>query len=394
MLKIGINCLEFTKEEVGGVYSYTFGLLNAFHENKELNHTFCLFIRPEARNLFSSFTDDARFQFFSVPGSLNKRRILWFLSQHGNAGLYRRVRNFLYQKETDLMNAHADIIYTPTTLLFSYNGKKPSVLSMHDIQHDHYPEFFSAQELRWRQIVYPLSARYATVLQASSEYIRDDFRSHFHNLSASSISIIPEGVDIAFFQKQRKQEDLLTKYGLPANFLLYPAQLWLHKNHLLLLKALLLLKEEGVTIPLVLTGAKYGAGQPVLDFISSHSLNTVFHLGKIPFDDLAGLYQKARFLVMPSLHESNSLPILEAAAAGTPILASDIAPNMELGKCLALNIFDRNNPASLAALIRKVWDDTRLRNVQREHNLQNIPLYSWHNTAEQYIRLFESAARH
>jgi glycosyltransferase involved in cell wall biosynthesis len=109
----------------------------------------------------------------------------------------------------------------------------------------------------------------------------------------------------------------------------------------------------------------------------------------VPFTDLVGLYQKAAFLVMPSLHESNSLPVLEAAAAGTPVIASRIPPNEELARVLHLNLFDPLNQEELEGLLVRLWEDETLAVAQAMHNRKLITLYSWDSAAKQYLQLFE-----
>src|SRR4030095_6012975 len=111
----------------------------------------------------------------------------------------------------------------------------------------------------------------------------------------------------------RDVERVRSKYAIPATYLFFPAQLWHHKNHLLVLRALLKLKQEGLTIPLVLVGAQFSAAAGIFQFIKEHKMQYVHYLGKVPFDDLVALYQGARFMITAVLYESSSLPILEAA---------------------------------------------------------------------------------
>ena len=190
---------------------------------------------------------------------------------------------------------------------------------MHDIQHVHYPEFFSWPRRLSRRITYGLSAQRARYFQASSEFVRQDLLQHFECISPEQIRVIPEGVRVEEFSTPIDASSLCSRYALPERFLLYPAQLWPHKNHITLVQALKQIEVgRGLQIPLVLTGGKYSASSRVLGYVADQSMNYVHYLGRVSFTDLVGLYQAAAFLVMPSLHESNSLPILEAAAAGAP----------------------------------------------------------------------------
>jgi len=101
------------------------------------------------------------------------------------------------------------------------------------------------------------------------------------------------------------------------------------------------------------------------------------------------LYQRAAFLVTAVLYESSSLPILEAAAAGTPIIASRTPPNEELSRLLQLNLFDPLDTDQLAQLIFELWGDEKTVSAQAAYNRERIAFYSWDNAARKYLHFFE-----
>ena len=112
---------------------------------------------------------------------------------------------------------------------------------------------------------------------------------------------------------------------LPDKFLFYPAQFWVHKNHLRLIEAFREVATEVPDLNLVLTGKKRDEYQVVMDAIDKFGLNErVFHLGYVEQGDLHAIYKLAAALVMPSLFESVSIPIYEAFQVGTPVAASNI----------------------------------------------------------------------
>jgi len=104
---------------------------------------------------------------------------------------------------------------------------------------------------------------------------------------------------------------------------------------------------------------------------------------------MIALYQKAAFMVTATLHESSSLPVLEAAAAGTPVIASRIPPIEELAQVLQLNLFAPLNAEELARLIFDLWNDQQTASAQASVNCQRISSYSWKNTARKYLQFFE-----
>jgi glycosyltransferase involved in cell wall biosynthesis len=392
-MRIGINCLNLDPCFVGGLNTFTRGLLQGFASTGN-GHQFRLYATSGNQRLFDSLRKLKSFEVIvlgdlthSLRKSLCRAALLSFSEK-----VYESASNKIFREIRELMDQDADIIYTPSVVLQSFDSRKPSVLSMHDIQHAHYPEFFSWPRRLSRRITYGLSAQHARFFQASSEFIKQDLLQHFDCISEEQITVIPEGVNVKDFSTPVDAISLCSRYAIPERFLFFPAQFWPHKNHMTALRALKQIEaRHGLQIPLVLTGGKYSAAAGVFDYIADQSMNYVYYLGRVPFADLVGLYQRAAFLVMPSLHESNSLPILEAAAAGTPIIASRIPPNEELASVLQLNLFAPLNVAELMDLILRLWKDEKTASAQAEHNRVHVSAYEWQCVAHKYLGLFERA---
>jgi glycosyltransferase involved in cell wall biosynthesis len=393
-MRIGINCLNLHPSFVGGVNTFTRGLLEGFASTGN-GHQFCLYTTSENEHLFESVRKRKGFELIaldatshSIRKNLCRAALLSFSGR-----VYEFATNRIFRDIGNMMDQESDIIYTPSVVLQCFDSRKPTILSMHDIQHVHYPEFFSWSQKLSRRITYGLSARHARFFQASSEFIKQDLLRHFQCISAEQIAVIPEGVRVEEFATPVDAILLRSRYKLPERFLLLPAQLWPHKNHMTVLRALKRIERNcGLQIPLVLTGGKYTAASKVFAYVAEHSMSYVHYLGKVPFSDLVGLYQNATFLVMPSLHESNSLPILEAAAAGIPIVASRIPPNEELARVLKLNLFRPLDEEDLATLIHRLWRDEKIGPAQATHNHEHIVSFSWENAARKYVQLFERIA--
>jgi glycosyltransferase involved in cell wall biosynthesis len=392
-MKVGINCLEIDPSYVGGVTTYILGLLEGF---ANLGHgcRFRLFVTEANQQVFHKFLKcdsfdvvPVRHRFYSLRSNFCRAALL-----SNSNGLFKFVSDLAFREIQELMDSESDIIYTPTPVLRYFNSCRPTVLTMHDIQHLHYPEFFGRMRLLSRRITYDLSARHAGYFQANSRYTKEDFLSHFHWLSEDRVEVIPPGVRIEQFSTPTDTDFLHQRYGIPDRFLFYPAQLWPHKNHLTILNALKQIEGQcGLKIPLVLTGAKYSAAAQVIEFIKDQSMGYVHYLGIVPVEDMVSLYQKATFLIMATLHESGGFPILESAAAGTPIIASRIPPFEEFGEILQLNLFNPLDSRELASLIASLWNDERAAAAQAAHNRERITVYSWENAARKYVRLFARA---
>jgi glycosyltransferase involved in cell wall biosynthesis len=395
-VRIGLDATCLSPNYKGGVNSYAFGLFDAFAKVGNA-HEFALFVNPFNREMFGKYASYPNFRLVEIDLASCRpiRRCYQALPWQIRNRLPLKFVNWLVSRAyADIKASEADVHFVPycPPQLYSFSAK-PTVCAIHDIQHIHYPEFFTPEQLLERKVVFKQCIEHATVIQASSRFMRRDFLEHFPSLREDRVVVIREGVDINAFSALRSATDVKTRYGVPEAFLFLPAQLWHHKNHLTVLRALKRLQERGINIPLVLTGARYEASQGIFDFIEQNSLGAqVFYLGTVPFDDLVSLYQSSRFLIMPSLHESSSLPILEAAAAGTPIIASRTPPIEEMAEQLEMQLFTPTDDKALADLLAAVWTDDSLVRRQVEANKTNIMGFSWDNSAGQYIRLFESLA--
>jgi len=389
-MRIGIDCLRADPRYVGGLNTYIHGLLAGFAAVGD-GYEFQLYVTDENQSAFAGYAAAENFEVFAADGRAfrlrqNLRRIALLQK---NPECYRRMSAWLFQATRQWMEANSDLIYTPTVSLLCFDHRKPTLLSMHDIQYVHYPEFFSWPRRRSRQIACSLSARYATYFQASSEFIKRDLLAHFPEISPQQIAVIPEGVNLEDFSTPRSS-GIIERHRLPQRFLFLPAQLWPHKNHLTVLRALRHLRcKHGLEIPLAMTGARYSAAPQIFRYMKDEQMQSVRYLGIVAFDELIELYQRAALVLAPGLYESNSLPVLEAAAAGTAVIASRIPPNEELAHALRLNLFDPHGERALAQLILELWRDPERCRAQAAHNRWRVARFTWENTARQYLAWIE-----
>ncbi len=388
-MKIGISCYNINPNYKGGINSFTFGLIDGFASlNSE--HNFQIYVNRKNSFLFDKYRNLKNYEIIILNEVTNLERIIRGLLFFLGPEIYKSVCHLIYKNITDIMDKNSDIIYIPTTFLFPYGFKKPTFVSPHDIQQFHYPDFFSKYELLNRKIHTELTIKYSDYIQASSEFMKRDFLEHFSELNENQIYVIREGVNVELFSKPKDTSYLKNKYNLPEEFLFFPAQLWKHKNHITVLKSLNEIKNKtGNEIPLVLTGQKFKSSQYIFDFIKDNNLREIYYLGPVPFDDLLALYQKAKFLITAVLYESSSLPILEAAASGIPIIASSTPPNIEMSSKLKINLFSPTDYLELSNLILNIWNNSTLINEQVFFNKETINYYSWKNVAQDYLLIIK-----
>jgi glycosyltransferase involved in cell wall biosynthesis len=186
---------------------------------------------------------------------------------------------------------------------------------------------------------------------------------HYYRVNPANVMVIPLPVPAAASRPQQlKSVEIKDKYGVSGAFLLYPAQFWPHKNHVNLLRAFRLLRDQGgLDVNLVLTGSDKGNLEHVKKEIAEASLSDrVFVLGFIPREDLTALYLTSTALVFPSYFGPDNFPPLEAFALGCPVVAANVPGALEqIGEGALL--FDPSNPSDIAAKIESLCRTPSLR---------------------------------
>ena len=121
-----------------------------------------------------------------------------------------------------------------------------------------------------------------------------------------------------------KTVDILKKYSIERGYFFYPAQLWAHKNHIRILQALKILRDDHGWKPnVVFTGKNYGNRAHIETYVKIHKLGSqVKIIGFVPSPDMRGLYENAMAVVMPTYFGPTNLPPLEAWSLGIPLIYS------------------------------------------------------------------------
>ncbi len=285
-----------------------------------------------------------------------------------------------------------DIVHFPTGS--GYRTGLPSICQPWDLQHLHYPEFFTASELHRRGHVYPALCRQATCVCAATEWSRKDFVEKFL-LPEEKVKVIPWGNVFDSYPAITPQliEQTLAKYRLEPPFFFYPAGTWPHKNHAVILRALRLLKDEFKRVVTVcFTGAPHNFGSQVDRLAIDLGVSSqVHHLGFVSASELQALFRSATALVFPSKFEGFGLPILEAFHARLPVLCSNATVLPELARDAAL-YFDPSSESQLAALMIELLDHPAARKLLADRGLERLSYFSMAETARQFQQLYADIA--
>jgi len=397
-LRIGIDISNLGPDFFGGIDTYCLGLIRGFSE--DYNHCeFQIYLSKEyLRSRKRQLIYKKNFEHFIIEDlSLYKKiilklynRILPFITPAliKSYHLDYIFKNFIYSNFKKTVDKNSDILISPNVVLKSYNLGVPTLLNVHDIQHKHFPFFFSYAENNRRKMQYFNSVSYATNIIASGEFIKKDLIKEFPFIKKKILTIL-EGVDIEKFSQKLNNTKInqffINKKIKKKSFLFLPAQLWEHKNHITVLKGMKILKEKfNNNIVLVLCGQKYESSKYLFDFIKVNKLANVFYLGVIKNNLAKWCFQNSFATICPALYESSSLVNLESIAAKTIVISSDIPTNLEKKNIFKINIFKKTNPKNFAKTVDLLIKKPELRKKQIDYNNKKIHLFSWKLTSKNY----------
>jgi alpha-1,3-rhamnosyl/mannosyltransferase len=224
-------------------------------------------------------------------------------------------------------------------------------VTVHDLQPLDEPLNFSLIKRRYLGWALPRSVRRADLVVAISDQVRRRIIDQL-GTDPSRVVIVPIGAG-----------SVATNPAEPSDppTILYPAVTHPHKNHLMLVEAFTRLADHHPTARLVLTGGPGTAEAEVANAVAaSRHGDRITRTGRIPAADLAARLATAIVVAFPSTYEGFGIPVLEAMAAGVPVLVADGTPAADLVADLFANrgvVLAPHDPQVWADSLGRVLDD-------------------------------------
>jgi glycosyltransferase involved in cell wall biosynthesis len=258
-------------------------------------------------------------------------------------------------------------LHFPLSVMIPRVDAPPPVTTVHDLQHELYPAFFSRAELAYRRAVYGWTVKRSRLLIAISEHARSTLLERY-GLPPERVRTIRLGIDHARFTPDGRAREPL---------LLYPANRWPHKNHGRLFDAFALVRRERPELRLILTGQGHDRAR-LPEAVESR--------GHVTSDELLDLYHRAACLVFPSLYEGFGLPPLEAMACGCPVASSNATSLPEVCGDAA-EYFDPLSTEDMAGAILRALDGRLV-----ERGLARAAGFTWDTCARAHDATYRDAA--
>jgi glycosyltransferase involved in cell wall biosynthesis len=276
---------------------------------------------------------------------------------------------------------HIDVLLAfafPLGIGFKYTSTKIALV-VHDLSSLVHPEWFEHRSGVNRKLLVPAALRRADILFPVSQSVSSEIAQLVQR--DTSHAILPMGVSDNF----RLHNDCIIKetrhkYKLPERYLLWCGNIQPYKNLTCLLKAFTgLTQQTHGQVGLVLVGVT----EQQIRALGGGTDTAIIAVGRLPYEsaELAALYQGAAAFVFPSLYESVGLPLLEAMAAGTPVVTSDIVSLRQTVDDNAVFV-DPRSVVSIQRGIHEIITNQTLRSGLIASGKKFVASYTWRQTAE------------
>jgi glycosyltransferase involved in cell wall biosynthesis len=376
-MRIGI-AISRDDPQIGGGLTYIQEILEAINSVlQETEHTFYLIgYEPEK------------------PRHLGNIKLPW-LTLH-QAELLSRPPARDYEYYPEIAKANLDLI----CYLQPWMGEVldiPYISTIWDLQHRRqpfFPEVSLFNEFDRREEMYRRSLQRAAYIIAPNDVGKDEIIAFYQVASERVRSIHHPTPAFALSPKPHPDEEgFFRRLGVNRPYLFYPAQLWPHKNHILLLLMLKDLKRRyRQDLQLVLTGSDRKNQPFITQKVAQLGLEEEVILGGfVSQADLVLLYQRASALVFPSLFGPENFPPLEAFALGCPVIAGRI-PGSEEQMGDAAILVDPTNHELWSDAVVSVLQDKELRSTLVERGKKRAASFGPTEFAREMLRLFDEFA--
>jgi glycosyltransferase involved in cell wall biosynthesis len=352
--------------QAGGNETFYRQLVQGLRADVSPNSYTLFYTRPQA---ISSLQLDDRFTWKQIPAN-PVRRICFSLPR------------ILSALQPDVF--HAQYILPPRI-------KTSSVLTIHDLAHERYPEFSPPREgFRMRKLV-PWSARRADHIITVSEYSARDIE-QLYGIPRSRITVAYQAPAEMFRSRDKKscRAHVEQGYGIRQPFLLYVGRLQARKNLVRLVEAFARVRSRRPDLILVMVGKPDLHYEKLIARIAELRLKeVVLFPGYISSDDLPLFYNAAELFVFPSIFEGFGLPVMESMASGLPTITSAGSCLEEIVADGAL-LIDPMSVDSIADAITRVLENPDLRRQLVERGLRRSGFFSTASFSGRILEVYRS----
>ncbi len=274
-----------------------------------------------------------------------------------------------------------DLLFVPAFVPPMLTPKRV-LTTLHDVAFVPMPRAYKLLGRWYLRLMYHVSLWAGQVLTVS-EFSKKEIIKYFH-ARPERITVTPLGFDADRYHEPSAGEvtSCLKRYGVTEPYFVFVGRLETKKNLRGLLEAFRLYRRQRPyeDAKLVLVGKPGHGFEDDMRAMGDDIRDKVLQLGYVAPEDMSAIYGGAVAFVFASHYEGFGIPLLEAFAAGTPVIGSDSTSIPEIAGDAALYV-DPNDHAGIARAMARMADDTALRESLRQKGFARVTDFSWDKTA-------------
>ncbi len=401
-MRIGIDCrtiLDETAREKAGIAHYTYYLVRTLLEIDKENEYVLFSGQNTSPSVIASVAKQSQ-------GDRRVRR--WRTRddkhaeiQHFRFSLYKKFLPYVYSHiliANQIKKAKLDVYHSPANIvplgLLKSRERPKLVTTIHDLAIYRHPEWFPPRQGFSIKYLVPQTIQKVDNIVVPSQVTKNDVMELF-GVSQNKVNVIPHGVDPRFFTPSLNPSPPVGEGRVGGKYILFVGTLEPRKNLARLIQAYASLPRDILDEhDLLIAGQKGWKYQDVLDEIKNQKSkikNKIKILGYYPGEKLPELMKNASVFVYPSLYEGFGLPVLEAMAAGVPIVTSKNSAMAEFATSPGLTPTLLVNPYSvseIAAAIGRIIRDGAYTGQISQNASKLAREFSWQKTAKQTLEVY------
>ncbi len=370
-MKIAVNTRLLQKDKLEGIGWFSFEVLKRITQQHPEHQFYFLFDRP--------FSSDFIF-------SENITPIVLF-PQARHPVLFKIWFNWSVAKF--LKTNKIDVFFSPDGYL-SLRTNIPQIATIHDLNFEHFPEFFPKHILRFYKKYFPLFANVSQRIITVSEFSKKDIHTCY-NIPLNNIDVAYNGVNPIFSPLSDSEQQIVRNKISDGNpYFVYIGSLNKRKNIANMLRAFDLYKSNNPMYKhkFLIVGEAMFTHQDIDEiYLSMHYKNDVIFLGRLYDADLKSILSSASALLYVSYFEGFGIPIVEAMQSGVPVITGTNSSMPEIGGNAALYC-EPNNIHQIAEAMNKVTNP-KLRKELIQKGLERAKQFNWDNTAHRVWKSIE-----
>ncbi len=286
--------------------------------------------------------------------------------------------------EKSIIKNKSDLIFFPVISNTVFCLKKikfiSTLLDLEHFKHSTFPEI-SKKEFDYRENLYFYSLKRSELIITSCKSIKKNLCKHY-NIKQKKVFVIPY-TPSSLFTKKKLNKEFLNRYKKIKNYFFYPAQIWGHKNHIVILKAVNILNKKNINVNLIFSGRDRGYKKILDSYIIKYKVKHVFFTGFLSSGEMHYMYKNCKGVIFTTLWGPNAIPPLETWSYKKPLIYNNrIEDDVTRNTALLGNVKD---PKYIANSIEKILKNRYNKNfITNGNNKLQLVIK---NSKRQYINL-------